>query len=222
MSVLQAIWQADGAFPSGSFAFSYGLEGFVALRGKAGAAELSELTSTVLRQRWATFDRIALLRAFRAYGDMVQIATIDREVEAATFGETLRTGSRRNGSAFLNAHVRLGSPMASDLRAGIRDGICLGHIAVMQGAVWRAIGLEEQLASLVSGYAAASGLITTAVRLGVVGALQGQAVLRDCLPEIERLAADEMSEQKELASFLPLLEIASARHARADLRLFAN
>jgi len=26
LSVLQAIWQADGTFPSGSFAFSYGVE----------------------------------------------------------------------------------------------------------------------------------------------------------------------------------------------------
>ena len=76
MSILQAIWQADGAFPSGSFAFSYGIEGFVALRGKVSPVEMGELTSAILRQRWATFDRIALLRAFRANGDLVQIAAV--------------------------------------------------------------------------------------------------------------------------------------------------
>ncbi|MDR3465827.1 MAG: urease accessory UreF family protein [Xanthobacteraceae bacterium] len=222
MSILQAMWQADGSFPNGSFAFSYGLEGFVVLRGKLDATDLSELMSTIIRQRWATFDRVALLRAFRAKGDPALIGAVDREVEAATFGEALRSGSRRNGASFLNAHARLGSPIAAALRSDIRTGTCLGHMAVMQGAVWQETGLDERLAQLASGYAVASGLVTTAVRLGVVGALQGQGLLRACLPEIARLAAIDSPENEELSSFLPVLEIASARHAKADLRLFAN
>lgn len=222
ISILHAIWQADGSFPNGSFAFSYGIEGFAALRGKLDAAELSRLMSTLLRQRWATFDRVALLRAFRAAGDLAAIAAADHEVEAATFGESLRTGSRRNGASFLNAHARLGSELASALRSEIRKGACLGHMAVMQGAVWRAIGLDERLIQLVSGYTVAAGLVTTAVRLGIVGALQGQALLRGCLPEIERIAAEHVPADAELSSFFPMLEIASARHERADLRLFAN
>lgn len=222
IELLQAMWQADGSFPNGSFAFSYGLEGFVVLRGKLDVPELSQLMSTIIRQRWATFDRVALLRAFRAKGDLALIGVVDREVEAATFGEALRSGSRRNGASFLNAHARLGSPIAAALRSDIRDGARLGHMAVMQGAVWQETGLDERLAQLVSGYAVASGLVTTAVRLGAVGALQGQALLRERLPEIARLAADETPETEQLSSFLPVLDIASARHAKADLRLFAN
>ena len=41
LSILQAIWQADGAFPSGSFAFSYGIEGVVALRPELDQAGLA-------------------------------------------------------------------------------------------------------------------------------------------------------------------------------------
>jgi len=93
---------------------------------------------------------------------------------------------------------------------------------VMQGAVWSSVGLNENLAQLTSGYTVASGLITAAIRLGAVGALQGQQVLADCLPLIEQLATGEPPAASELESFVPFLDIAAARHAQADLRLFAN
>src|SRR5580692_7801000 len=136
LAVLQAIWQADGTFPSGSFGFSYGVEGVVALRARLDVAALAELTTTILRQRWANCDRVALVRAFRAAGDLDAVAAIDQAVEASTFGEKLREGSRRNGGSFLAAHARLGEPTALLLRQAVRSGSCLGHIAVMQGAVW--------------------------------------------------------------------------------------
>jgi urease accessory protein len=222
LSVLQAIWQADGMFPSGSFAFSYGVEGVTALRPKLDGAALTELTTAILRQRWATCDRVALVQAFRHSRDLEIIASIDRAVEASTFGETLRDGSRRNGASFLASHARLGEAAALGLRDAVRSNLCLGHIAVMQGAVWQAIGLDEHLAQLASGYGVAAGVIAAVVRLGAIGALEGQKVLRDCLAVIEALAAQPVSGDDEFSSFVPFVEIAAARHARADLRLFAN
>ncbi len=222
LSILQAIWQADGAFPSGSFAFSWGVEGAIALRPELDQATLAELTATIIRQRWLTSDRVALIQAFRAAGDLDVIAEIDRNVEASTFGSIMRDGSRRNGGSFLASHARLGDAMALRLRGAVRSGICLGHIAVMQGAVWQAMGLSELLAQLASAYGAASGVTSAAVRLGAIGALDGQKILRGCLPLIDSLVADPVPDDAQLSSFIPFLEIAAARHARADLRLFAN
>jgi urease accessory protein len=222
LSVLQAIWQADGTFPSGSFAFSYGVEGVVALRSKLDGTALAELTAAIIRQRWLTSDRVALVRAYRAGGDLHAIAAIDRDVEASTFGSTQREGSRRNGGSFLASHARLGDPTALRLREAVRSGTCLGHIAVMQGTVWQAMGLDEKLAQLASAYGVASGVTAAAVRLGAVGALEGQKVLRGCLPLIDALVARPVPDDAELSSFVPFLEIAAARHARADLRLFVN
>jgi urease accessory protein len=222
LSILQAIWQADGAFPSGSFAFSWGVEGAIALRPELDQATLTELTATIIRQRWLTSDRVALIQAFRAAGDLDVIAKIDRNVEASTFGSIMRDGSRRNGGSFLASHARLGDAMALRLRGAVRSGICLGHIAVMQGAVWQAMGLSELLAQLASAYGAASGVTSAAVRLGAIGALDGQKILRGCLPLIDSLVADPVPDDAQLSSFIPFLEIAAARHARADLRLFAN
>lgn len=186
------------------------------------ADQLARLVTATMRHRWATLDRIALGHAFRANGDLATIAAIDREVEASSLFAAMRRGSRRNGKAFLTSHARMGTVIACRLRAAVHAGECLGHIAVMQGAVWSAVGLDEQLAQLTSGYTVASGLIAAAIRLGAIGVLQGQAVLRDRLPLIEELAAVSVPDGAEMESFLPFLDIASAHHEQADLKLFAN
>ncbi|MGJ4946515.1 urease accessory protein UreF [Bradyrhizobium sp. HKCCYLS1011] len=222
LALLRTIWQADAAFPSGAFAFSYGIEGAMALRRDMNLHEFERLCGAVLRQRWASFDRLALLRAFRAKADIAALAAIDQEVEASTMIEALRSGSRRNGASFLAAHARLGQPFALALRDAVKSSTCLGHIAVMQGAVWAALQLDERHAELCSAYTAASGLITAAVRLGSVGALQGQAVLEALLPLIDELVARPVAEHAVLESFIPFLDVATARHAHAELRLFAN
>lgn len=222
LPLLRAIWQADAAFPIGAFAFSYGIEGALALRPDMSLGEFERLCAAVLQQRWASYDRIALQRAFRAGRDLDALAAVDREIEASTMIEALRAGSRRNGASFLAAHARLGQPLALKLRAQVKAGDCLGHIAVMQGAIWAALQLDEQHAALCSAYTVASGLITAAVRLGAVGALQGQSVLQALLPLIDALVATPLDDDAELESFIPILDIAAARHVHAELRLFAN
>ena len=222
MTLLKAMWQADGTFPSGGFAFSNGLEGAAALAGPLAAEGVSGFVEAALRRRWASADRVALVRAFRADGDLGALAAVDRDVEATTLVEATRAGSRRNGAAFLTTHARLGCAVASDLRAAVRSGTCLSHLAVMQGAVWRAIGLDEPEAILASGYGAASTILTAAVRLGAVGAIEAQTILAAQLPLIERLARTSLPEDGMPSSLLPWHELAAARHVRADVRLFSN
>src|ERR1700722_7239318 len=222
LSVLQAIWQADGMFPSGSFAFSYGIEGVVALRSRLDGTALAELTAAILCRRWLSSDRVALVQAFRSKGDLEAIAAIDQRVELSSFGETLREGSRRHGASFLASHAKLGNGLAQRLREAVRSSFCLGHIAAMQGAIWQSIGLDEELAQVASAYGVASGVISAAVRLGAIGGLEAQKALRGCLPLIDPLLAAPVSNNAKLSSFVPFLEIAAARHARADLQLFVN
>ena len=50
LAILQAIWQADGAFPSGAFAFSYGIEGAIAIRRDMRLSEFEGLVRAMLRQ----------------------------------------------------------------------------------------------------------------------------------------------------------------------------
>ena len=182
---------------------------------------LRDVVAMVLQHRWATSDRIAVALAHRAHNDFDKLAAIDQSVEAATLAELLRNGSKRNGNALLAAHVRLGTEGATELRSQIEGGKARGHLPIVQGFVWRARGMSEANAILVSGYSTASGLIAAAVRLGRIGAVEAQAVLAALLPAIADLSAP-VPPDAEIESFMPWVDAAASRQARAHLRLFAS
>jgi urease accessory protein len=219
--LLTILQHADSAFPSGSFAFSNGIEGLAAMGAPLDRDALHDVVAMVLRHRWATSDRVAAALAHRAGDDFGKLAEIDRAVEAATLAEPLRSGSKRNGNALLAAHVRLRTQGAAKLRAQIEAGNGHGHLPLVQGFVWRARGLSETNAILVCGYSTASGLIAAAVRLGGIGAVEAQAVLAALLPTIADLAAPVPADAK-FESFMPWVDTAASRQARAHLRLFAS
>jgi urease accessory protein len=222
LNLLPALQQADAAFPSGGFAFSNGVEGLDAMGVRLDGPALAGVMEAVLRHRWTPCDRIALAQAWRAGPDVPRMAEIGRALEAATLPESLRLGSRRNGAALLAAHVRLGTPGASALQAALEADALLGHLPLLQGALWRAVGLDEAAAIQVSGYTAASGVASAAVRLGCLGALPAQAALRDVLPLIAELSRGPVPDINRLGGFLPWLDIACARQQGASLRLFAS
>jgi len=217
---LLAIWQADAAFPSGGFAFSNGMEGLAAGGAALDPDALRRVIEGALRRRWATADRPALLGALARAHDLDAVAEIDREIEATTLAEPFRSGSRKNGAGLLAAHVRIGTPGAREWQGRVRSGAAFGHLAATQGVVWRGAGLDAQGASLASGYMAASGFVTAAIRLGIIGAVAAQSVLRDLLGVVAELAAAPAPARIE--SFSPRLDVAAIRHARGELRLFAN
>lgn len=224
---LVALQHADSSFPSGSFAFSNGIEGLAALDPGFDADALVRAVGAILRHRWAESERVALILSHRAAGDIETLAQVDAAVEAATLAEPMRLGSRRNGSSLLTAHARLATPGAIELRAAVAAGTLLGHLPVVQGALWRALGLDEATAAEIAGYQTLAGLVAAAVRLGGVGAIEAQRVIGALLPVLAEAAAAPVETPDTpnaivFQAFTPLVEIASARHAQADLRLFAN
>ncbi len=221
IDLLTVLQHADSAFPSGSFAFSNGIEGLAAMNASLDRHGLQDVVTMFLRHRWAGSDRVAVASTHRADGDLRLVADVDHALEAATLAEPLRTGSKRNGSELLAAHVRLGTLGAAELRARIAAGETFGHLPVVQGFVWHAVGVSEESAVAVSGYSTAVGLITAAVRLGCIGALDAQAVLAAVLATIADLSTP-MPSDAEIESFVPWVDAAASRHARAHLRLFAN
>jgi urease accessory protein len=220
MNLLLALQHADSAFPSGGFAFSNGIEGLAALGVALDRQGLTAAVIATIRHRWSSSDRVALVRAFAACGDLARIGAVDLALEAATLAEPLRMGSKRNGGALLAAHVRLATPGAAGFRSAIDAGHALGHLPVVQGFVWRAVGLSQADAIAMSGYATAAGLIAAAVRLGTIGAVDAQAALASALAVVAEMSVVEP--EAEIESFAPWVDAAAARHARADLRLFAS
>lgn len=221
-ALLLALRHADGAFPSGGFAFSQGLEARAALAADLGPFDLATFLADQVLHRWTGADRVALVRAHRVHTDLDRVAAIDDEVEASTACEHLRAGSRRNGVAFLTAHQRLGTAGAAAYRRRVRECGAPGHLAVVQGCLWAGLGLDEAMASAMGGYVAVSGPATAAIRLGLVGAIEAQTAIAAVTPMLAAVCRRPIADDEPFCAFLPLVEIACARHAAGDLRLFSN
>lgn len=220
-ALLLALQFADSAFPSGGFAFSWGLEGLVADGLVTDADDVADVVAQQLTLRWHSMDRALLGRAHAANDAAMQVAA-DRLAEAVTFSAPMRAGSRRAGRALLGVCARLGLPAATAYHALAADDARLGHLAVVQGIVYRAAGMTCAMAELVSGWSLISGFCSAAVRLGVIGhveALRITAALRATLAE---LLASPAPAAELPASFTPLADIAVMRNHRRDLRMFAT
>lgn len=217
-TVLAALQLGDSAYPSGSFAFSWGLEGLAADGLVETAEDVADLAEEQLAHRWATMDRVLLRRAFAAPDP----AEVDRLAEAATWALPLRDGSRRAGRALLGVSARQGVEAAVRYRALVDADPSLGHLPVVQAIVYRAAGLSLGLAELLSGWTMITGLAGAAVRLGLIGHLEAQALISASRAHLADLLATVPPPNAPLSSFTPLAEIALARGGDRHLRLFAT
>jgi urease accessory protein len=220
--LLATLQNADSFFPGGAIAFSWGLETLITDRQVRGVEELTAFVAGQLEQRWALCDRAALVAALRCDGDMDRVGTIDRELEARTLAAELREGSRRAGLALLTVHERIGTAGAADYRGAIRSSRALGHLPVVQGAVWRGAGMDEAAAQAASAHTFCVALIGAALRLGTIGHLEGQAIVLGLRTRIADLILAPVPPVDAMVACTPATEIAAMRHEVQSSRLFAN
>jgi urease accessory protein len=221
-SLLAALQYADSFFPSGSIAFSWGLETLRADGEIVSPDQVAQFLEGQLVHRWATFDAPVLVAAMRAGGRFDRLADLDDLVEAMTLATELRDGSRRAGASLLKVHTGLGTPGAADYRRAITERKARGHLPVVQGLLWNATGLSEEACRAVSAHTLCTGIVGAALRLGLIGHLDAQKILlhvRPVLVDLLRLPAGEI---EALCAYTPHAEIAAMRHEVQDSRLFAN
>ena len=221
-STLVALQQADSFFPSGGFVFSWGLEGLAADGVVRTPADVGRFLSDQLHNRWATSDRVALVAAYRAGDDLPRIAEVDETVHASALPQLIRDGSERAGTALLSVHVHLGTPQAADYRDCIAEGRAIGHLPIVQGLVWRNLGLTETQAAAIAAYGFAVNVLSAALRLGLIGHLGAQRSLAEARSTIATLLDSPPPPLDQLGSYAPLADIASMHQQTADSRLFAN
>jgi len=221
-NLLSALQHADSFFPSGGVAFSSGLETLLADREVASVEQLRNFVEGQLKHRWSTSDACALVAAFRADGRLDRIAGVDTIVEAMSLAAELREGSKRAGTSLLTVHARLGTTGAADYRALIAERKAYGHLPVVQGLLWSAVGMTEDACRAVSAHTLCTGLIGAALRLGMIGHLDAQKVLLRVRPMLGDLLRMPVAEVDEMYAYMPATEIAAMRHEVQDSRSFAN
>jgi urease accessory protein len=92
----------------------------------------------------------------------------------------------------------------------------------VQGLVWRGIGLDLDVALAVAAHGFCVGLIGAALRLGLIGHVEGQRSLAALRNMIAELLAKPLPRLDEISTFAPACDVAFMRHETQTGRLFAN
>ena len=221
---LHALQMADGTLPIGRFAHSYGVEAWYEANPELGADALHELVRSALAGSVATLDGAgtALAHAAASRGDLARLKRIDAELTARKLSAPARRASVFCGGRLgaLAQAMGIGGAIG-ELADGIAVGTWEGNLALVEGAVGAGAGIGREQTVLMAARGHASSMLSSAVRLGKLGANRGQALLFELTPDIERCARVALGVSvDEMRSTLPELEIHVARNERREARLF--
>lgn len=217
---------ADGLFPAGAYAHSFGLEACTQSGEVRDAAGVESFLRAYLEGSSAPTDAVALVCARRtaAVRDLGSCIALDNMLDAMKAASELRDASRQMGRQTLRVATHLPHhPLLEKYAKAVADELAPGHHPIvfgMMGGVidWDALEMTEAYL-----YTTSAALVGAALRLLPLGQLAGQRVLWNAQPLIEKLARDAQDKtEDDIWSFAPGLEIASMRHARLDARLFRS
>lgn len=220
LSLLRLLQSSDSAFPSGAFAFSSGQETLV--REGRGPQAQDLLTGQIL-PRWFSFDRPFLHRAMELADRPEELLALDLRCHAQNGVERLASSSRRIGRALLSVHDRIGTPLVAAYRQQQRAQArpeTTGYEPVVQGLVGAGMGLAPEEAEAGALHAVTAAFVSAAIRLGILGAIEAQALLARIAPLMAEGLARPCPEAA--SSFAPLVEIAASRRSDLHANLFAT
>jgi len=218
--MISALRFADSAFPTGSFGFSSGMEALVGAGFVHDRESLERQVESILRARWATSDRVALIRAHRLCGSLPDIYALDAEFHVSMTSQNLRNGSAMNGQAFLTTHSRIGTLKAAEYLNAVTQKTAPGHLSVVQGFIYYQSGLSEEASAAVSAYTTTFGLCQSALRLGTATAHECQSVIARLSDLMTELATTPVGQ--DFSSFTPIIDGVDGQYQRRSNRLFAS
>lgn len=215
------LWQlADSAFPTGGFAHSGGLEAASQLGEVAGRDDLERYVADSLDHcGHATLPFVGA-----AHGAPTRFAEWDRWCDATLGNHVANRASRALGQGLLtSAAAAFADDGVRALKAEVRRERSPAHLAPVTGAVAAALGVARDEAQRLFLFLHLRALVSTAVRLGIIGPLEAQALQH-------RLGATAEAVLQRCAGFppedaagsAPLHDLFHGHHDRLYSRLFMS
>ena len=228
----QALWHllqtSDQFFPTGGFAFSHGLEMYVAAGLVHDRATCRRLLTELFNHAIGPTDLVFCAHAHRlaaapdaAAAKLSSLVDLDHLLAAMKVPRELRLESRHVGRSFLRAAMALSpSRLTKAFWEQVQRGEAQGHHAVVFGLAAHESGLPETSALLAYLYTVAASLAAAAVRLVPLGQSDGQRLLHElqpcCLELVQRYAH---LTPDDAWNGVPGLDIRSMQHERLYSRL---
>lgn len=207
---------ADAAFPSGGFAHSGGIEASVQLGGTSSPEALLE------EALWQA-GRAALPFVGAAARAPNELPSLDARCDALLASHVANRASRALGRALSSAASRAfdGDANVGAVAAHAQRGT--SHQAPVFGALFGALGLSARDAQIAFLHGTARQTLSSAVRLGLVGPLEAQAIQAERTALFDRvLARCAALSVEEAGHAAPLLDLWGALHDRLDARMFQS
>jgi urease accessory protein len=212
-------WQfVDSAFPTGAFAHSWGLEAAYQFGEVPDAPALRTYVESSVRQA----GRAVLPLVNEVYRAPESYADLDRLAHAFLTNAVANRASRVQGRALAATAARVWpEPAIRDVKAAIDAGYA--HLAPASGAVFRVLHVPLATAQRVVLFGTARGVLSAAVRLGLIGSYEGQRLQFDVAPVIDQVStACAALGVEDLAQTAPLIDLLQAQHDRLYSRLFQS
>lgn len=216
----------DSLFPSGAFAHSYGLEALLQRNHSVDVATWRAILAEIWSTHLLRSDGLLGIHAHRAMvtGDIDLVRDADRQLHAMKLPRELREASTSTGRAFLaEADVAFPDRGLGELRVHVDAGTSPGNHAIVFQTVAAVLGANHHESLVTWGYQTIAQMTAALLRLGVFGHRAATSLVASLEPVVDDGARDVLDlGPDDVASFAPLLEIASMRHERQYSRLFRS
>jgi urease accessory protein len=206
---------ADGAFPSGGFAHSAGLEAALRFR---PTFTIDQFIDEVLWQTGSS--TLPFVR--KAATSKEELAALDAMYDVTATSHVANRASRAQGRALAVAVSRVfEDPFVAQIGRYAQTNPA--HHGVIFGAVFGALGVTPHETAGVWLHGVIRSVLSAAVRLGMLGPLEAQQLQASRAELLEHILLSSLPiEPEQAAQSAPLVELFVALHEQLDGRLFQS
>jgi urease accessory protein len=214
----------DSAFPTGSYAHSYGFEEVVRFGRVHDFASMAHHIENHLWPMLVHFELpvVRFARQAALEEDFSALLDLAVDVDATKSAREMREASRATGSRRLHAFLaNAATPILTSFARAVDENKAQPHHTIVFGIGLAPLPMPALLTSWA--FQSVSAICLSAPKLLRIGQDSAQRVLSASLSRLEENVALSLAvDREEIGWFDPLLEIASMQHEIAPERLFIS